>query len=245
VNWYLALIAAVSGYLVGSIPFALVIVHWFGHGEALRPTELPIPDSTDVLRSDAVSATAVRLQLGTRYGCLTSILDMAKAAAVTLLFKLLYPYAPYFLIASGLAVVGHIWPLYNRFRGGRGQSPIIGSLLVVDWPVAFIGYLLAQGLGLLTRSRAFLGRFGPMLIAAAWLYYRFSSLPHVLYALGLFAVRIFAMRHELSQYARFRREGKLQTLAEEAKFIHLGEGILQGIERLRELPKKFKGHRES
>ena len=244
-SWAPALLAAASGYLVGSIPFALLVLRWFGKGETLRPTELPVPGTADVLRSDAVSATAVRLQLGARYGCLTSVLDMLKAAVVTLTFKLLYPDAPYFLIASGLAVVGHVWPVFNRLRGGRGQSPIIGSLFVVDWPSPLIAYPLAQVLGLLTRSRAFVGRFGAMLVAAAWLWFRFASLPHVLYAIGLFAVRILAMRREINQYARLRGQGKLSTLSEELEFLHLGDGVSQSVDRLRRLLQGIRNRRGS
>lgn len=244
-SWGPALLAAASGYLVGSIPFALLVLRWFGKGEALRPTELPIPGSNDVLRSDAVSATAVRLQLGARYGCLTSVLDMLKAVVVTLAFKLLYPDALYFLIASGLAVVGHVWPIFNRFRGGRGQSPIIGSLFVVDWPSPLIAYPLAQVLGLLSRSRAFVGRFGTMLIAAAWLSFRFASLPHALYAIGLFALRIIAMRREICQYARLRGEGKLRTLSDELEFLRLGDGVSRSIDWLRRLTKRIRGRQGS
>ncbi len=230
----MALLSAVCGYLAGSIPFALVIMKLFGHGKKLEPTTLQVPGSSDVITSDAVSATAVRLQLGAPQGCLTSILDMAKASAITLLFKYQYPHEFYFLITSGMAVVGHIWPVFNRFRGGRGQSPIIGGFLVVDWPVAFIAYPLAQVIGLITRSRALVSRFGAMFIAAGWLYYRFESISYVAYALGLFVLRIIAMRSEVKQYARFQRQGKLKTLQEQAELLHLGDGFLHAAKRLRD-----------
>ena len=244
-SWQVALLAALAGYLLGSIPFALIVVRCFGQGKPLRPTELPIPGTGDMLRSNAVSATAVRLQLGARYGCLTSILDMSKAAAITLAFKLAYPTEPYFLIASGLAVVGHIWPAFNRFRGGRGQSPIIGSLFVIDWPAPFIAYPLAQLLGIAACSRAFVGRFGVMLIVAGWLYFRFSSLPHVLYAIGLVVVRITAMRREIAQYVRLRKAGTLRTLSDELEFLQMGEGMTRSIGFLRRQGAKLMRHRRS
>lgn len=223
-----ALLAAVVGYIAGSIPFALIVTRLFGRGERLAPAELPVPGREDVLRSDAVSATAVRLQLGARYGCLTSLLDMAKAAAVTVAFRLAYPDAPYVLIASGFAVVGHIWPLFNRFRGGRGQSPAIGGLFVVDWPAPLVVYPLGQVLGLVTRSRAYAGRFAPMLLASGWLYFRFHDLSFVYYGLGLFAIRMLAMRGEIVQYARIRRSGGLKSLADEVALMGYGE-ILQRL----------------
>lgn len=231
-NSYLALIAAAVGYLAGSIPFALAVVRVFGNGRRLGRTALPVPGADDVLVSDAVSATAVRLQLGARYGCLTSLLDMAKAAAVTLAFKLAYPDLPYFLLASGFAVVGHVWPVFNRFRGGRGQSPVIGSLFVVDWPAALVAYPTAQLLGLVSGFRAYVARFAPMLVAAGWLYVRFADLSYVFYALGLFVVRIVASRSEIREYVRIRRAGGLRNLSEELELLKLRETLTQGMARL-------------
>ena len=229
---YLALIATAVGYLAGSIPFAVIVVRLFGHGRRLSPTALPVPGTDDVLVTDAVSATTVRLQLGARYGCLTSLLDMAKASAVTLAFKLAYPGAPYFLVASGLAVVGHVWPVFNRFRGGRGQSPVIGGLFVVDWPAALVAYPTAQLLGLASGFRSYVARFAPMLVAAVWLYVRFADLSYVFYALGLFAVRIVASRHDIREYARIRRAGGLRNLSEELELLKLRETLAQGMARL-------------
>jgi acyl phosphate:glycerol-3-phosphate acyltransferase len=239
------LIAAAAGYLVGSIPFAVVVVRSFGGGRRLGPAALPVPGTDDVLITDAVSATTVRLQLGARYGCMTSLLDMAKASAVTLAFKLAYPDTPYFLVASGLAVVGHIWPIFNRFRGGRGQSPIIGSLFVVDWPTALIAYPTAQLLGLATGFRAYVARFAPMLVAAGWLYMRFADLSFVLYALGLFAVRIVASRPEIREYARIRKAGGLRSLSEELELLKLRETLTQGIARVRRWARRGRTDRGS
>ena len=230
-----ALLAALCGYVAGSIPFAIVVMRVFGKGQTLGETGLPVPGTDRALRSDAVSATAVRLQLGARYGCLTSVLDMAKAAAVTLAFKLAYPHDLYFLIASGLAVVGHVWPVFHAFRGGRGQSPAIGGLFVVDWPTPLIVYPLAQLLGFGTRLRVFVGRFAPMLLAGAWLYLRFQSLAFVYYGLGLFMVRVFAMRDEIRQVARIRRDGHLRSLSDEAALMGYGEMVSHLAARIRRL----------
>ncbi|MFC2106583.1 glycerol-3-phosphate acyltransferase [Candidatus Bipolaricaulota bacterium] len=220
-----ALLAALTAYVVGSVPFALVVTRWFGQGEVLRPTELAVPDSDQPLRSSSVSATAVRLQLGARYGCLTSILDMAKAAAVTLTFKLVWPEQPYYLIAAGFATIGHVWPIFHRFLGGRGQSPIIGSLFVIDWPTPLITYPLAQVLGLSLRSRAYVGRFAPTLLAAGWLFFRFRSVPHILLCVGLFAIRVIAMRDEIRQYRTLRANGALSSFSEEVEMLHLGDRV--------------------
>jgi len=229
---WVAVISALSGYAVGSIPFALLVVRLFGGGRTVRSTELSVPGTGKVLRSDAVSATAVRLQMGAPFGCLTSLLDMSKAAAVTLTFKYLDPEAAYYLIAAGFAVVGHVWPVFHRFRGGRGQSPIIGSLFVIDWPAAFIAYPCAQVLGLVTRSTAWVGRFSPPLIVAGWLYFRFRNLSFVYFALGLFLVRLLAMRREMAQYAAIRKSGGLRTLSEQLELLRFSPRVIRAIDRI-------------
>jgi len=48
---------------------------------------------------------------------------MAKVAIPTLVFKLLYPQDPYLLIAAAAGMVGHIWPVFNRFKGGPAAYP--------------------------------------------------------------------------------------------------------------------------
>ena len=109
-NGLTAILAAACGYLVGSVSFASIIGRILGRGAPLKRIEMPIPGTDEVLSSDAVSATTVRLEYGARYGCLTSLLDMAKATGITLGFKLYAPDQPLFLIAAGMTVVGHIWP---------------------------------------------------------------------------------------------------------------------------------------
>ena len=68
-------------------------------------------------------------------------------ALPTLLFRLWQPDVPYYLVAAAAGLVGHDWPLYHRFKGGRGLSAIYGALLVIDWPGLFITSLLGLTTG--------------------------------------------------------------------------------------------------
>jgi len=100
---------------------------WLLH--SLRSPQSPVgfPGSDIVFESDSVSASAVRFQLGARYGCLTAILDMLKVAIPTLIVRLWQPDEAYYLVLAGAGVAGHAWPVYFRFKGGRGESPILGG----------------------------------------------------------------------------------------------------------------------
>ena len=130
-NPALVVLAIGIGYLLGAISFARVTLRVFGQ-RPVQDVELAVPGTEEKFHSTSVSATAVRLQLGPKYGCLASILDMAKAGVPALIWRLMFPAEPYFLISAAAAVFGHNWPVYYRFKGGRGQSPTMGGMLVID-----------------------------------------------------------------------------------------------------------------
>ena len=143
---WIAFVAALVGYLSGSISFARLVARRAAPGKELSLIQLPIPNTDLVFESDSISATMVRMQVGTRYGCLTAIVDMVKVALPVLAFRLLQPEQPYFLVAAAAGVVGHNWPIYHRFKGGRGESTIIGGMLAIDplvIPVAAHSLVLA------------------------------------------------------------------------------------------------------
>ena len=92
----------------------------------------PVPHSDEVFESDLISATLIAKKLGPRYGCATSLLDMMKVIVPTLLVKLLITGQPWFLLTALFGIIGHNYPVWYRFKGGRGESPILGALLVIN-----------------------------------------------------------------------------------------------------------------
>jgi len=131
----LYLIAAVSGYLLGSVPFGLVLTRMAGLG-----------DIRDI-GSGNIGATNV-LRTGNKFlAFLTLLLDSGKGAAAALL--LFYMYGPDAgLIAGFMAVLGHNFPVWLKFKGGKGVATTLGVLMVTAWPVgvgACAAWLLAAG----------------------------------------------------------------------------------------------------
>ena len=141
-NWALMGAAALVGYLCGSISFARIIVKAHGH-DAVEAMSLTSPDGGAQMTSDAVSATAVRLMLGAKWGLLCAAGDILKATIPTLVFRFAFPGEPYLYAAGLMAIVGHNFPVYYRFKGGRGQSPMIGAMLAI----APIGALVCSVVG--------------------------------------------------------------------------------------------------
>jgi len=74
-----------------------------------------------------------------------------------------------------------------------------------------------------------------MVLASGWLYLRFRDLSFVYYGLGLFVIRMLAMRGEIAQYTRIRRSGGLKSLADEAALMGYGKILEDAGVRIRRL----------
>ena len=142
-------LVAVLGYLLGSVPFGVVITRAFGLGD-LRKIGSGNIGATNVLRTGNKAAAAATL-----------ILDGAKGAVAVLIARALY--AEDAAQLAGLsAFLGHLFPVWLGFRGGKGVATFLGTLLALAWPVG----LAACATWLVT---ALIGRISSLsaLVAAA------------------------------------------------------------------------------
>ncbi len=129
----------VIAYLLGSIPFGLII------GK--------LKSGIDVRKqgSGRTGATNVMRSVGTKFGVLTIVLDVAKAVGAVLLAKMMVGSSLLSLgsitlhwqiaqVMAGLAVIaGHNWPVFARFKGGRGVTASFGTLVAIYPPAAVLG----------------------------------------------------------------------------------------------------------
>jgi glycerol-3-phosphate acyltransferase PlsY len=112
--------AAVAGYLLGSIPFGLLLTKAAGLGD-VRDIGSGNIGATNVLRTGRKDIAAATL-----------VLDALKATAAALIFA---PFSADAAVIAGLfAFLGHIFPVWLGFKGGKGVATYIGSLLGVAWP---------------------------------------------------------------------------------------------------------------
>ena len=127
------LVVLLAGYLLGSIPFGVLITRAAGAGD-LRSIGSGNIGATNVLRTGRKGLAA-----------LTLLLDGAKGAAAVLLVRWLSP-GHEELVAVG-ALIGHLYPLWLRFRGGKGVATFFGIMAALHWQssivyaVAWIGTL--------------------------------------------------------------------------------------------------------
>jgi glycerol-3-phosphate acyltransferase PlsY len=120
--WTVLLLWAVLGYLIGSIPFGVVVARVMGLGD-LRAIGSGNIGATNVLRMGSKPAAAATL-----------VLDGAKGAVVLLLARVIAGEDTAQLAALG-AMTGHCFPIWLRFKGGKGVATFLGILLALAWPV--------------------------------------------------------------------------------------------------------------
>lgn len=121
------IIALVVGYVLGSIPFGLVLTRLAGMGDIRS------------IGSGNIGATNV-LRTGNRWlAAATLLLDAGKAAAAVLIIRYVYPdtIMPY-VLAGVAAFVGHLFPVWLGFKGGKGVAAYIGAMLAINWAVGLI-----------------------------------------------------------------------------------------------------------
>ncbi len=120
-SWPYFAAALAGGYLLGSIPFGLVLARLAGLGDIRK------------LGSGNIGATNV-LRAGSKLlAALTLLLDGGKGAAAVLIAQ---AYGTDMAVTAAVgAVVGHLFPIWLRLRGGKGVATTLGVLLAIAWPV--------------------------------------------------------------------------------------------------------------
>lgn len=179
------LLASLLGYFLGSIPFGLLLTRLTGAGD-LRAIGSGNIGATNVLRTGRKGLAAATL-----------LLDLGKGLAAVLLAYRFFP--AYVDLAAMGAVIGHCFPVWLRFRGGKGVATLMGVALGLAWPIG-LAYAVAW-LGVLAATRvSSLGGMSAAIVApiAAWA----SGNAHFVPALTALAVLVLFLHR--ANIARLR-----------------------------------------
>ncbi|MDH7973452.1 glycerol-3-phosphate 1-O-acyltransferase PlsY [Sphingomonas sp. AR_OL41] len=119
-----AALALMLGYLLGSIPFGVILTRLAGAGD-LRQIGSGNIGATNVLRTGRKGLAAATL-----------LLDAAKGWVAVALVEAWHPGLG--VLAAGAAFVGHLYPIWLRFHGGKGVATLMGIVLALHWPCAVV-----------------------------------------------------------------------------------------------------------
>lgn len=169
-------ISLIGGYLLGAIPFGLVLTRMAGLGDIRT------------MGSGNIGATNV-LRTGNKFlALLTLLLDSGKGAIAVALAYLMEPtYGPY--LAGPAAFLGHIFPVWLRFKGGKGVATFLGTLFALSWPMGLVA-AAAWLLSAFAFKISSLSALVATLIVALASYIEIGLVP-LTYAIGFMAVLIF------------------------------------------------------
>ena len=161
--WLGKFLLCVLAYFLGSIPFGYLLTKIVGLGDIRQ------------IGSGNIGATNVLRTGNKKLAALTLFLDGAKGAVAVLIMRGFYPELPALQMFAGLlSLLGHLYPLWLRFKGGKGVATAVGILTALWWPI-----------GLMTMALWILIAFVT----------RYSSLA-ALFALGLAPIVVLFFKHD-------------------------------------------------
>lgn len=177
-------LALAFGYLLGSIPFGLLLTRAAGLGD-VRSIGSGNIGATNVLRTGNKGLAAATL-----------LLDALKGTAAVLIAGL---YGPEPALAAGFgAFLGHLFPAWLGFKGGKGVATYLGILIAIAWKAALVFAIVWLGLAAITRQSS-----AAALTAVA-------VVPLALYFLGLpLAAILFAV---MSVIVWYKHKANIQRL---------------------------------
>lgn len=177
------------GYLLGSVPFGIILTRLFGAGD-LRQIGSGNIGATNVLRTGRKGLAAATL-----------VLDGAKGAVAVLLARHFVPelgdHAA--MIAGAAAMIGHCYPVWLNFRGGKGVATLLGLALALAWPIGLVFAVAWLGTVLLLRISSLGGMLGAISAPVAAL-----AFGHPVYAIGLAGLAVIVLWRHRENIARLR-----------------------------------------
>ena len=175
----LMIAAAVLGYLLGSIPFGLLLTRMAGLGDIRN------------IGSGNIGATNVLRTGNKKLAAATLLLDALKGLAPVLVFNLLWGPVPAAAAAAG-AVLGHMFPPWLGFKGGKGVATTLGVLIGLSWQLGAITCALWLVLAALFRYSSLAALLSILIGAVAAWYFVPVAAP----VLCLLAALVWVRHHE-------------------------------------------------
>jgi glycerol-3-phosphate acyltransferase PlsY len=137
---------------------------------------------------------------------------MLKATIPVLVFKTAFPEMEYFWFTAAGAVIGHNFPIYYRFKGGRGMSPLYGGLFVIDWLAIPVTTVTGMLLGVFILRDMFAAWTLGVPLLIVWMAYKYRAPVPVVYSVLVTIAFLVAIYPELKVHLKNRRDGSTEPV---------------------------------
>lgn len=229
---WLFLVSAAIGYFLGSISFARIGLKLAGADRDITELSISVEGTDETTPVEIFGANAASMILGAKGGIAIGIMDMLKIGIPMAIFRFfLFPADYYHLVISVAGLMGHNWPIYFGFKGGRGFSVIFGSLVIVDWLGAFTLPVMGTMFGLFVVGNMLVGYVSWLILLIPWLWVRTLDYVYLIYSLFIALLFGISVRPEASAINRYRKEGKLE---EYQKGLYDSSPRWRGMRRMQE-----------
>jgi acyl phosphate:glycerol-3-phosphate acyltransferase len=180
---FYGVLALLTGYLLGSLPFGLLLTRWAGLGD-VRGIGSGNIGATNVLRTGHKSLAAATLLLDLLKGTIAVLIvyEVAKRFVAFDAYRLAY-------VAGLGAVLGHLFPVWLGLRGGKGVATFIGVLLGAHWPAAVVFVLVWVGVAAVWRYSSLAALSGTAGVIAYYLIFGQAGLLFILTMAALILVK--------------------------------------------------------
>lgn len=178
-----SLLVLLAAYLLGSISGSLLLGRW--RGVDVRTLGSGNAGGTNAFRTQGLKFALGVVVIDVGKGALAAWLAMRYATSVA-------------FVAAMLAVVGHVWPLWHGFRGGKGAATAVGGLLVL-WPVAVLPLLAVWLLTLTLTGYVGLATVLAALALPLWALFTQADRVHAAFAVAIALYLVFTHRSNLQR----------------------------------------------
>jgi len=193
------IISSLIGYLLGCIQAAYIISKTVG--------KMDIREHG----SGNAGASNITTIMGLKFGVIVGLVDVLKGFFAVLLVKLIFPGNPDLAYLAGImAILGHIFPFYMNFKGGKGVAALVGMMFGIDWKLGVLFALLVIIPALLT-DYIVIGSFTTFTALPIVTY--FLDYPLVFSIFGVFMTGLIFYLHRFNiQRIRNKEETKISSV---------------------------------
>lgn len=171
------LLSILTGYLVGSIPFSFIIAKIFGKKDIRK------------VGTKNVGGANVGREVGFIFGVIATLLDMSKGIFSAFLIQKAGFSFKYELISAFFAIIGHCYPLFLNFQGGRGMATALGAMLFFSPRETIISFLVFSPLFFLKEVG--LGTLLSFSLLPLLIYFLKKSISLFIFSIGILLFLIF------------------------------------------------------